>query len=78
MPKILVSAFLFIVLAGLPAFAWDDVGHKITAYIAWQRMSPIARENVIRILRAAPEDSQLATLHDEWPRAGGCTKAGIL
>ena len=63
MPKILVSAFLFIVLAGLPAFAWDDVGHKITAYIAWQRMSPIARENVIRILRAAPEDSQLATFY---------------
>ena len=22
------------------AFAWDDVGHKITAYIAWQQMTP--------------------------------------
>lgn len=45
------------------AYAWDDVGHKITAYIAWQRMSPQARENVIKILRAAPEDSQLATFY---------------
>lgn len=42
-------------------FAWDDVGHKITGYIAWQRMSPAARENVIKILRAAPEDSDIST-----------------
>jgi hypothetical protein len=48
------------------AFAWDDVGHKITGYIAWQRMSPHARENVIRILRAAPEDSQLATFYKTY------------
>jgi hypothetical protein len=41
--------------------AWDDVGHKITGYIAWQRMSPTARENVIKILRAAPEDSDIST-----------------
>ena len=40
--------------------AWDDVGHKITGYIAWQRMSPAARENVIKILRKAPEDSHLS------------------
>lgn len=43
--------------------AWDDVGHKITGYIAWQRMSPQAREAVIKILRGAPEDSQLATFY---------------
>ncbi len=47
----------------LPAMGWDDVGHKITGYIAWQRMSPQARENVIKILRAAPEDSQLGTFY---------------
>ena len=50
-------------VSALPAMAWDDVGHKITAYVAWQRMTPQARENVIRILRAAPEDSQLATFY---------------
>ena len=49
--------------AVLPAMSWDDVGHKITAYIAWQRMSLAARANVIKILRAAPEDSQLATFY---------------
>lgn len=44
----------------IPALAWDDVGHKITGYIAWQRMSPAARDKVISILRAAPEDSHLS------------------
>ena len=44
-------------------FAWDDVGHKITGYIAWQRMSPNARDNVIKILRKAPEDSHLSAYY---------------
>ena len=48
------------------AFAWDDVGHKTTAYIAWQRMSPIARENVIRILRTAAEDSDLSVFYMQY------------
>lgn len=50
----------------IPAMGWDDVGHKITGYIAWQRMSTQVRENVIRILRAAPEDSQLATFYKSY------------
>lgn len=56
----------FVVLAVacvLPARAWDDVGHKITGYIAWQQMTPATRENVIKILRAAPEDAQLSTFY---------------
>lgn len=63
----LIQKAIFITLiaisASLPAMGWDDVGHKITGYIAWQRMSPQARENVIKILRAAPEDSQLGTFY---------------
>jgi hypothetical protein len=43
--------------------AWDDTGHKITAYIAWQHMTPAVRDAVIKILTAAPEDSQLATFY---------------
>ncbi len=45
-----------------PSLAWDEVGHEMTAYIAWQRMSPKARENAIKILRSAPEESQLSSL----------------
>lgn len=54
----LITAFSF-----SAASAWDDVGHKITGYIAWQRMSPAAREEVIRILRKAPEDSHLSAFY---------------
>ena len=63
--KTVFVTFLMI-CAVLPAMGWDDVGHKITGYIAWQRMSPQARENVIKILRAAPEDSQLATFYKSF------------
>ena len=56
---ILLLALVFVQTAA----AWDDVGHKITGYIAWQRMSPAARENVIKILRAAPEDSHLSAFY---------------
>lgn len=45
------------------AFAWDEVGHKITAYIAWQRMTPDVREKVIKILLSAPEDSQIGAFY---------------
>ena len=57
---------LFVMTFAMPAFAWNDVGHKITAYIAWQRMSPAARENVIRILRKAPEDSMLGAYFEDY------------
>ena len=54
MPRPLLSILLFVTFifgTALNSFAWDDLGHKITAYIAWQQMTPAARENVIRILR---------------------------
>jgi S1/P1 Nuclease len=59
---VVMCAALFFMTA-LPAFAWDDSGHKLTAYIAWQRMTPETRAEVIRLLRAAPEDAQLATFY---------------
>jgi len=61
-----ISLLLFVSIVPIPAFAWNDVGHEITAYIAWQRMSPIARENVIKILRKAPEDSMLGAYYAEY------------
>lgn len=62
MSRLLLIA-LFLTFLSLNTYSWDDVGHKITAYIAWQQMTPAARDNVIRILRAAPEDSQLSTFY---------------
>ena len=40
-------------------FAWDEVGHKITAYIAWQQMTPAVRDAVIKLLTSAPETHSL-------------------
>lgn len=59
--------FLFLLLTCLlstqSAFGWDDTGHKIVAYIAWQQMTPQVREKVVTILRSAPEDSQLSVYY---------------
>ncbi|MCS6873213.1 MAG: S1/P1 nuclease [Pyrinomonadaceae bacterium] len=57
------ALFLLILLKFFSSvFAWDDVGHKTTAYIAWQVMTPRAREKAIEILLSAPEDSHLSAL----------------
>jgi hypothetical protein len=58
--------FLLLILligANFPIFAWDDAGHKISAYIAWQRMTPQARERAAKILLAAPEDADLSVFY---------------
>ena len=52
-----------------PAFAWDSVGHKLSAYIAWQQMTPATREKVIKILLNAPEDSDLSALYPQDARS---------
>jgi len=59
------AGFLAVVLfiLAVPAFAWDDTGHKISAYIAWQRMTPAVRERVLKILLAAPEDSHIGAFY---------------
>ena len=57
------TAIVTLLAAAIPAFSWHDEGHKITGYIAWQRMTPQARETAVRILRAAPEDAQISALY---------------
>jgi hypothetical protein len=58
-----LSLSFAVVLSAAPAFGWDETGHKITAFIAWQQLTPDVREKVIKIMRSAPEDSQLATFY---------------
>ena len=64
--KIVTRVVVLFALIGcvcFSAFGWDETGHKITAYIAWQRMTPEVREKVIKILLSAPEDAQLSTFY---------------
>lgn len=60
--KILFLAFFSFAFV-FSAFAWDDTGHKLTAYIAWEQMTPAAREQAVKILLAAPEDSDLSVFY---------------
>jgi hypothetical protein len=72
MLKIFVlSLFLFIfnlVFVSTVA-AWDDTGHKVTAYIAWQQMTLEVRAKAIKILLAAPEDSHLSVYYSAGSRS---------
>jgi hypothetical protein len=42
--------------------AWNAVGHQVVARIAWEKMNPKARRNVVALLRAAPGDACLVEL----------------
>ena len=54
-----------------PARAWDEIGHRVIARIAWECMSPEARAKAIALLLAAPEDSELPAMlpDDDRPPA---------
>ncbi len=64
----MLSKFLITSLAvfafSISTFGWDEVGHKLTAYIAWDQMTPDTRKTVTDILLNAPEDSHLSVLYD--------------
>ena len=62
--------FLTVILLSVPGVrAWDDAGHKTTAYIAWQQMSPAAREKAFNILMSAPEDADLSVFYMQDSRS---------
>ena len=75
MRRVLLVA-VFIAFLSVNSYSWDDVGHKITGYIAWQRMNPAARSNVIKLLRSAPEDSHLSAFYMPYgPRSEEAKRA---
>lgn len=66
MKNCFVKGFFFFALIALSVstnFAWDDTGHKLAAYIAWEQMTPQAREAAAKILLSAPEDSDLSVFY---------------
>ena len=42
------------VLTAVPAFAWNGLGHKVVAEIAWQQLSPSERQPIVDALRRHP------------------------
>ena len=51
--KIIIALILF--LFSFSAFAWDAVGHKIIAQIAWQNLTPQTKKILAPYIRAFPE-----------------------
>lgn len=43
-----------VLLTSLPATAWDATGHRISAYLAWDRLSELRREQLSSLLSAHP------------------------
>src|SRR6188508_3487062 len=66
MVRLVLVGAVMLMLASF-TFAWDDVGHRTMAFIAWQQMTPATREAVIKILRAAPEDSDVSAYYMSGP-----------
>jgi hypothetical protein len=56
-----LAALAALVLGATPAYAWDDFGHRLVARIAWNNMTPQARERAIAILRGAPVEMGIRT-----------------
>ena len=59
------------------SLAWDDTGHKLIAYIAWQQMSPKAREQAVKLLVHAPEDSDLSVFYLQDSRSDAAKKLDL-
>jgi hypothetical protein len=49
-------------LASRPAYAWDELGHRVVARIAWDEMTPRARAAAVRLLMNAPAGAGLREL----------------
>lgn len=60
--SLLLLACAALSVGARPARAWDEVGHKVIARIAWDHMSPRAREQAVALLMAAPAGAGLREL----------------
>ncbi|MEZ5426748.1 MAG: S1/P1 nuclease [Pyrinomonadaceae bacterium] len=63
-----------VLFLSLSVRAWDDAGHKLSAYIAWQQMSPEAREKAFELLIKAPEDSDLSVYYNAYESRSAAAK----
>jgi hypothetical protein len=65
--RVAFAALAALALASRPAYAWDELGHRVVARIAWDRMTPQARANAVRLLRNGPLNAGMREL---MPQAG--------
>jgi len=49
-----VTLFVLTILLATPAHAWNALGHKTVAEIAWRQLEPSDRERIVEVLRRHP------------------------
>jgi hypothetical protein len=64
--KALLTAAAFAALISAPAFAWGDLGHEVTALIAYRHLTPAARKALDAMLAS---DTDTLTAGDFADRA---------
>lgn len=69
MRRFLIALYFF--AAALPAHAWNAAGHRLVAVIAWQQLSPPAREAIGVVLNRHPD-------HARWQAAARSSDPGDL
>lgn len=57
-----LAAVAAVAASATPARAWDELGHRVVARIAWDHMTPQARANAVRLLMAGPLNAGLREL----------------
>lgn len=65
--RIFVAVLLSFSLLNSPAFAWNAAGHRIIAFIAYERLTPQTRARVDAILKLHPDYAMLAKGAPEDP-----------
>jgi hypothetical protein len=64
-----IFILIIVLFAASGVRAWSDEGHKTTAFIAWEQMSPAAREKAFNIFMSAPEDADLSVFFAQDSRS---------
>ncbi len=54
MNKKTLAVFAIAILVTCKAFAWNSLGHKVVAEIAWRQLDPATRQQIVDILRRHP------------------------
>ncbi len=65
--RLLRATALTLLLPTLPAFGWNATGHRIVAFIAYERLTPQARARVDALLKLHPDYAMLAQGAPEDP-----------
>jgi hypothetical protein len=63
---------IFLAVFASPCFAWNAMGHKVVAEIAWQKLDPSQRAAIVATLRQHPRfDEDFADRMDDQMTAAG-------